>query len=162
MDIVLRALRLPESATVAPAAGGASASAWKVEADGNQYIVRLSDSAELATARLSAMAAARGAGLPVPDLLRRASTSLGEGVLLSWLPGVPLAQVLLQSPAAARDLGHAMGAMQRRLHEVKAPMNLPAVIIDAGDPFAARRGIPWVPPGGGRLFPPPAPPPTTL
>ncbi len=151
MDSVLSALGLSDAAVVEPAPGGASASAWKVEADGKQYVLRLSGSAELATARLSAMAAALVAGLPVPDLVRRSSTSLGEGVLLSWLPGVPLAEVLLQSPAAARDLGHAMGAMQRRLHALKAPMNLRAVSVDADDPFAAGRGIPGLPDGDALL-----------
>jgi aminoglycoside phosphotransferase (APT) family kinase protein len=151
VDIVLRALGLPKSAVVEPAAGGASASAWKVRADGDQYVLRLSDSAEMTAARLSAMAAARGAGLPVPDLVRRASTGRDEVLLLSWLPGVPLADVLVQSPETARDLGHAMGALQRRLHEVTAPMDVPAVITDADHPFAAGRGIPGLPEGDALL-----------
>lgn len=151
MDIVLRALGLPERAVVEPAAGGASASAWKVQADGNQYVLRLSDSAGLTAARLSAMAAARVAGLPVPELVRRANTPLGEAVLLSWLPGTPLADVLVQSPETASDLGHAMGAMQRRLHEVTAPMDVPAVITDPDHPFAAGRGIPGLPEGDALL-----------
>ena len=147
MDSALRALGLPESAVVEPAAGGASASAWKVRADGNQYVLRLSDSARLTTGRLSAMAAARVAGLPVPDVVRRSSTALGEAVLLSWLPGVPLAQVLVKSPGTARDLGYAMGAIQRRLHQVTAPEDVRAVITDPDHPFAAGRGIPELPDG---------------
>jgi aminoglycoside phosphotransferase (APT) family kinase protein len=44
-----------------------------------------------------------------------------------------------------------MGAMQRRLHEVWAPMDVPAVITDADHPFAAGRGIPGLPEGDALL-----------
>jgi aminoglycoside phosphotransferase (APT) family kinase protein len=151
VDSVLSALGLSSSAAVEPAGGGASASAWQVESDGRRYVLRLSDSAELTTARLSALAAARVAGLPVPRLVRRASTSLGEAVLLSWLPGVPLADVLVKSPESVRDLGNAMGVMQRRLHGVRAPMDVPAVVTDPDHPFVAGQGILGLPDGDALL-----------
>ena len=151
MKRVLSALRLSASAVIEPAGGGASASAWKVESDGRRYILRLSDSAELTTARLSALAAACRGGLPVPRLIRRSKTLLGEAVLLSWLPGVPLADAVVHSPESVRDLGLAMGAMQRRLHEVTAPKDVPAVTADPHLPFAAGRGIPELPDGDALL-----------
>jgi aminoglycoside phosphotransferase (APT) family kinase protein len=147
----LSALGLSTLAAVEPVGRGASASAWQLESDGRRYILRLSDSDELTTARLSALAAARVADLPVPRLVRRAKTSLGEAVLLSWLPGIPLADAVAQSPESVRDLGHAMGAMQRRLHEVTAPMDVPAVVTDPDHPFVAGRGIPGLPDGDALL-----------
>jgi len=77
---VMQALGLPGDAAVRPAAGGASGSAWKVRAAGEDYALRISTSVSLVDGRLAAMAAARRAGLPAPELVGRASVAGREGL----------------------------------------------------------------------------------
>lgn len=143
----LRGLGLPANADVAPAAAGASGSAWRVRVEGATWVMRLAGSAAMADSRLTAMAAARDAGLPAPDLLRRTSTADGEVILLSWLPGVPLLDVLTRVPAQSRRYGERMGRLQRRLHRIAAPPKVVRAADDAGHPFGAGRGVPSLPDG---------------
>jgi len=142
----MRALGLPGEALVEPAAGGASGSAWRVRAGAQSYVLRIS-SVRLANARLAAMAAARDAKLPAPRLIRRAGTSAGEAVLLSWQPGINLLETMMATPSDAPHWGRRMGEMQRRLHDILAPTELPSVISDRGHPFGAGIGTTGLPDG---------------
>lgn len=139
------ALGLPHDARVGPAAGGASGSAWRVEVGATRFVLRRERSRRLTDARLAAMAGARSAGLPAPELVRRATVDAGETVLLSWLPGRSLAEVLMEASADAPHWGHAMGRLQRRLHDVRAPADLPDAY--ATRPFDAGGDLPTLPVG---------------
>lgn len=144
-DEVIRALGLPADASVEPASGGASGDAWRVHAAGESYVIRAATSSASVDARLAAMAAARTAGFPVPDLLARARVGDRDLVLLSWLPGTSLLETLNGMPSDAPRLGRLMGEMQRRLHTIRAPEQLPGT--DAGFPFAAGGDDPRMPRG---------------
>ena len=146
----VRNLDLGPDAVVEPAAGGASGSAWLVRIPGRRYVLRLS-SRSLTDGRLGAMAAARGGGLPAPELIRRAAIPHGDAMLLSWLPGRTLYEALLHSPGETSRWGRLMGEMQRLLHKIAAPPDLTDVLEDAAQPFAAGRGVAQLPDGGALL-----------
>ena len=143
----LRALGVPDDAGVEPAAGGASGSAWRVTSGNTTCVLRMLGSSASASSRLAAMAAARDAGLPVPDVLRRASTEHADAALLSWMPGIPLLDALARTPARTGQYGERMGRLQRRLHGVHAPPDVVRVADDAGHPFGAGRAVDGLPRG---------------
>ena len=137
---VVRRLGLGPDAVIEPAAGGASGSAWKVRAAGDSYVLRLASSNALTDARLAAMATALAAGLPAPRLIRRVTTAEVDAVLLSWLPGRSLYEVLVDDPTSTRRWGRLMGEMQRRLHGLVAPTAVIDVLDDGVHPL--RLGAP--------------------
>jgi aminoglycoside phosphotransferase (APT) family kinase protein len=143
---VREALGLSDEAVVEPA-GGASGSAWRVRTATEVLMLRRASSDRAADAWLSAVRAARAADLPAPELLRRATTAAGEMVLLSWLPGISLMDAVLAAPADAPRWGRQMGELQRRLHEIAAPPELPSVTTDRGHPFVAGAGMDRIPEG---------------
>ena len=148
---VARRLDLGSDAVIEPAAGGASGSAWKVRAAGASYVLRLESSIALTDARLAAMATALAAGLPAPQLIRRVTAGDVEAVLLSWLPGRSLYDVLVGDLGSTRRWGRLMGETQRRLHEIVAPTSLIDVLDDGVHPFAGGRGIADLPNGDAVL-----------
>ncbi len=148
---VVRRLGLGSDAVIEPAAGGASGSAWKVRAGGESYVLRLESSIALTDARLAAMASALAGGIPAPQLIRRVTAREVDAVLLSWLPGRSLYEVLVGDPESARRWGRLMGEMQRRLHGIVAPTALIDVLDDGVHPFTAGRGIADMPYGNAVL-----------
>ena len=147
VSAALTALGVPSDAEVEPAAGGASGSAWRVSVGGTTWVMRTLGSGRTASSRVAAMAAAGGAGLPAPEVLRRATTPAGEVALLAWLPGVPLFEALARAPALTGHYGQRMGRLHRRLHEVEAPAEVIGSSEDMGHPFGAGRGVPGLPHG---------------
>jgi aminoglycoside phosphotransferase (APT) family kinase protein len=143
----LTALGVPADAEVEPAAGGASGSAWRVSVGGTTCVMRTLGTATTARSRVAAIAAARGAGLPAPEVLRRATTPAGEVALLAWLPGIPLLEALARAPARTRHYAERMGRLHRRLHEVQAPAEVTRASEDTGHPFGAGRAVPGLPHG---------------
>ena len=147
----IEALALPADAEVEPAPGGASGMAWRVRAGRETFALRLDRSGRHTDGRLAAMAAAREAGIPAPRLLRRAATSAGEAVLLSWLPGVTMLEALDADPDGAGSWGQLAGALQRRLHAITAPPSVISVRDDADLPFDAGRAVAELPAGEALL-----------
>ena len=148
---VVRRLGLGPDAVIEPAAGGASGSAWKVRAAGDSYVLRLATSNALTESRLAAMATALAAGLPAPRLIRWVTTAEVDAVLLSWLPGRSLYDVLVDDPTGTRRWGRLMGEMQRRLHGLVAPTAVIDVLGDGVHPFAAGGAVADLPVGDALL-----------
>jgi len=144
-------LGLPPEAVVEPAPGGATGTVWRVRTATASYTMRLASSSRLTDGRLAAIAAARDAGLPAPELIRRASTPDGEAVLLSWLPGGPMYGSLRRDPTRARRWGQLTGELQRRLHEIDAPDAVIDVRAEGLHPFDAGRSIVGLPEGRALL-----------
>ena len=120
----LTAIDLPAGAAVEPT-GGATGETWKVWYAGTPYALRCvvpgpGDSARFA-GQLAAMRAAGAAGLPVPEEVRHARTARVEVVLLSWLPGRTVADVLRAGLGSAYRMGELMGAAQRRCTACRRP-----------------------------------------
>jgi hypothetical protein len=143
----IAALGLPANTTVEPLVGGASESAWRIGVKGVFFVMRSASSPELSNGRLDAMFAARCAGLPAPELIKRSPDSGREVVLLSWLEGRSLFDVISEHPAKAEYWGRRMGLLQRRLHEVVAPDSMLDVRLDPTHPFAVGRDVPGLPDG---------------
>lgn len=144
-------LGLPPEAVVEPAPDGATGTVWRVRTATASYTMRLASSSRLTDGRLAAIAAARDAGLPAPELIRRASTPDGEAVLLSWLPGGPMYGSLRRDPTRARRWGQLTGELQRRLHEIDAPDAVIDVRAEGLHPFDAGRSIVGLPEGRALL-----------
>ncbi len=151
LEDVVRGLGLGPDAAIEPAAGGASGSAWRVRPPGASYVLRLASSSALTDARLAAMATALAGGLPAPQLIRRVTTAEVDAVLLSWLPGRSLYDVLVADPKSTRRFGRLMGEMQRHLHGIVAPTSLIDVLDDGVHPFAAGREVGGLPSGNALL-----------
>jgi Ser/Thr protein kinase RdoA (MazF antagonist) len=101
----------------------------------------------MAAGRLAAMAAARAAGLPAPAFVARGSLPDGQALLLEWLPGVSLFEVLARKPGDAEEWGSVMGEAQRRLHAVTAPDAVIRVDAPGVHPFDAGCGLEGLPAG---------------
>lgn len=108
----------PDTAT--ESAGGATGRLWRVRTADGTYALRLTRQ----KGEFAAMAAARGAGLPVPEVRKQAETPDGVAALLTWSRGIPLAGALREQPENARRLGEAVGATQRRINDIPAPPEL--------------------------------------
>jgi len=132
---VLDRLGVGGSAETEPAPGGASGSAWFVRDGRDRYVLRLDGSTFRTDARLAAMDAAREAGLPAPALVRRSDESGRIALLLTFLEGVPVLDLLLRSADDATEWAFRMGALHRRLHAVVAPPAVIPVTDDRGRPF---------------------------
>lgn len=103
-------------------AGGATGMTWRVHGADADLCLRVVPSAS-ATHELAAMSSAAVA-VPVPALVERAPIASGTALLLSWLPGRSMLDVVLADPGGAHDAGAMLGACQRRLHGVLAPRSL--------------------------------------
>ena len=110
-----------DPATPTSSVGGSTGRLWRVDTAEGPYALRLTPQ----PGELAAMAAARSAGLPVPEVLNQASTDDGTALLLTWLSGIPVAEAIRRNPASAAALGETVGAAQRRLHDVPAPAGVP-------------------------------------
>jgi aminoglycoside phosphotransferase (APT) family kinase protein len=139
---MLERLGVDPSAEVEPAAGGASGSAWFVRAGAERYVLRVDGSTLRTGARLAAMEAAREAGLPAPAPVRRSDEPGRIGLLLTYLEGVPVLDLVLRSVDDAIAWARRMGELQRRLHAVVAPPAVISVADETGRPFhlGAMRG----------------------
>lgn len=147
LEAALRALGLPDDADVNPAAGGASGSAWRVDLAEGTFVIRFAGSPPIARSRLAAMEAASAAGLPVPEIVRAATSTHGEVVLLRWLPGVSLLDAVSRAPTDTTHYAKRMGALHRRLHAIAAPPDVVRVADDGGHPFNAGRDVAGLPRG---------------
>jgi aminoglycoside phosphotransferase (APT) family kinase protein len=132
---VLDRLGIGRSAEVEPAPGGASGSAWFVRAGNERYVLRVDGSTLRTAARLAAMDAARVAGLPAPALVRRSDEPGRIALLLTYLEGVPVLDLLRSSSESATEWAFRMGTLHRRVHAVTAPPTVLSVNDEAGRPF---------------------------
>ena len=132
---VLERLGVGRAAEVDPAPGGASGAAWFVRDGSSRYVLRVDGSTFRTDARLAAMDAAREAGLPAPQLVRRSDEADRIALLLTYLEGVPVLEILLRSADSATQWAFRMGAMHRRLHQVVAPPAVMPVTDERGRPF---------------------------
>ena len=140
-------LGLPADAVIERIDRGASGNAWRVETGRTRYVLRLEGSARLAESRIAAMAAAQDGGLPVPTPIAMTTTPSGHAVLLTWLPGASMLEILRRDPSTVASWGRLAGELHRSVHAITAP----APVLDVHDPrvgpFAAGRDMPGLPEG---------------
>lgn len=122
----LTAVGLPADARW-EATTGATGELFRVSVGDATYALRLVSSASAVVGVLAVMAAARGAGLPVPELMRQADWANGHALLFEWMPGSSVPAAVDSDPAGAGELGRQLGITQRVIHQITAPAGLPAV-----------------------------------
>lgn len=121
--MVLDALGYRDATDIEPLTGGWDTHLWRFEADGRALVLRvyrptapLEALAPVAANEVAAMRAAQAGGLPVPEVVREAAFDGAPALVLSWMPGEPLADVLKRKPWQMRSWGREFGRLQARLH----------------------------------------------
>lgn len=97
---------------------------YKVEADGRQYLLRLSppERPEKRRAEYDTITSLHGKGLPVPQPVRMGKADGREYALYLWTPGEDANDVLPTLPPAQQyAMGVQAGEALRQIHEIPAP-----------------------------------------
>ena len=120
---MLRSLGFSGTPTVTPVQGGFDMAMWKVE-DGDQTyalrVFRAGAHTDCEHERV-VMAAARAAGLPVPEVHAAGVWQDHPALLITWLAGRMVADELRARPWQVWRLGISFGRMQAAIHAVPAP-----------------------------------------
>ena len=122
-QIILASLGIRDAAQVEPVTGGADTIIWRVTWGGQVYALRLLRPEQVATCEreVAAMQIAAAGGIPVPQVIQKVMWEDHPVLLLSWMPGKPLAKQLLERPGLGWRLGQAFGEMQAALHKIALP-----------------------------------------
>jgi aminoglycoside phosphotransferase (APT) family kinase protein len=130
---ILAALGQASPARVTQVTGGADTAIWRVQQEGRVSALRVfrPEQAGAAGREVTVMAAAAARGLPAPAVFAQGTWQERPALLLSWMPGRPLAHELSRRPWQAWTLGTAFGRMQAAIHATPAP----AALIDSAPWF---------------------------
>jgi aminoglycoside phosphotransferase (APT) family kinase protein len=120
---ILRSLGINGTPTITPVQGGFDMAMWKVEYEDQVYALRVFQSGghEDYEHERVVMAAARAAGLPVPEVHASGVWQDHPALLITWLAGRMVADELRARPWQVWRLGIAFGRMQAAIHSVPAP-----------------------------------------
>ncbi|GHO62619.1 hypothetical protein KSC_015110 [Ktedonobacter sp. SOSP1-52] len=120
---ILETLGLLDVTAVAPVHGGTDTAIWRVEKAGTVYALRVFQKGEDDDCQREqvVMQAALAAGLPVPQVHAMGKWHDYPALLLSWLPGRPVAEELRAHPWRAWSQGVLFGQMQATIHTLAAP-----------------------------------------
>lgn len=123
---ILQFLNFPSPTRIAPVQGGTDTTLWRVIYPHATYALRLLDKGRqhLYEREMAVMQTASAAGLPIPQIHAQGIWQDHPVLLLSWLPGTPLAHELMAHPWKAWHLGYQFGQMQARIHALAAPQQL--------------------------------------
>lgn len=120
---ILSLLGINGTPTVIPVQGGFDMAMWKVEYEGQTYALRVFEPGrhEDCERERVVMAAARAAGLPVPEVHGVGVWQDHPALLITWLAGRMVADELRARPWHLWRLGIVFGRMQAAIHAVPAP-----------------------------------------
>ena len=120
---ILQTLGLTGATAVTPVHGGSDTVIWQVQRANEVYSLRVFDEGQddECEREKMVMQAAIDAGLPVPQVYTAGTWRDHPGLLLSWLPGWPIADELRKRPWRAWNLGVLFGCMQAAIHLIPAP-----------------------------------------
>jgi aminoglycoside phosphotransferase (APT) family kinase protein len=123
---ILQFLNFPSPTAIFPVQGGTATTLWRIIYPDATYALRLLGKGRehIYEREIAVMQTASNAGLPVPQIHARGIWQDYPVILLSWLPGKPLADELLTHPWKAWYLGYQFGQMQARIHALTAPQQL--------------------------------------
>lgn len=128
---VLRALGVEDARVVEPVAGGWDTAIWRVDRGAVSSALRLFRPEQASTARREALALRALVGhAPVPEVQAEGTWRGRPALLLSWVPGRPLAHALRARPWLAWRLGYAFGRAQARIHAVPVTAALRQIETD--------------------------------
>ncbi len=120
---------------------------WKFQREGAPYALRVVRLARNADAggrladfefELAAMEVAREAGMPVPAVAARGVFEGAPFMVMEWLPGATILDLVRRRPWQARRLGREFGRLQARLHTLSSDRLRPLADTD----WVARAGHP--------------------
>ena len=121
----IRSVDWPEPADIEPVTGGWDTHMWSFTApDGNKRALRVyrthsiffGESADAEARREEAAMRATGDTLPVPAIDFSATYAEIPFLILEWMPGRPLVEVLQRRPWLTVRLGRAFSRLQAQLH----------------------------------------------
>jgi aminoglycoside phosphotransferase (APT) family kinase protein len=120
---ILSALGINGTPTVTSVQGGFDMALWKVEYESQTYALRVFGAGrqEDYEREQAVMAAARSAGLPVPEVYRAGIWQDHPVLLITWLAGRMVADELHTRPWCLWRMGIVFGRMQAAIHSVPAP-----------------------------------------
>ncbi|HEX4204317.1 MAG TPA: phosphotransferase [Ktedonobacteraceae bacterium] len=120
---ILQTLGLLDITSVVSVQGGTDTAIWRVESAGRMYALRVFQRGQHDDCQQEhvVMEAARAAGLPVPHVHAEGTWCEHPALLLSWLPGKPIAEELYAHPWRAWRLGVMFGRMHAAIHDITAP-----------------------------------------
>ncbi len=120
---ILQTLGLTDATAVTPVHGGSDTAIWQVERASEVYALRVFDEGQHDDCEQEKMImqAAMDAGLPVPQVHTAGTWRDRPALLLSWLPGWPIADELRKRPWRAWNLGVLFGCMHAAIHLIPAP-----------------------------------------
>jgi aminoglycoside phosphotransferase (APT) family kinase protein len=120
---ILRSLGIDGTPTVTPVQDGFDMAIWKVEYEDQTYALRVFRPGEHEECEHEqvVMAAARAAGLPVPEVNAAGVWQDHPALLITWLAGRMVADELRTRPWQVWRLGISFGRMQAAIHAVPAP-----------------------------------------
>lgn len=141
---ILRVLGHPGPAQVFPVSGGADTAMWRIEQDGQIFALRVfrPEQAAMARREVSAMEMARAGSLPVPVVHIAGVWQDRPALLLTWMPGRPLAHELTARSWRSWSLGVALGRTQAAMHAIPVPsghLGQPPSWVDWAEPDDALR-----------------------
>jgi aminoglycoside phosphotransferase (APT) family kinase protein len=121
---VLSSLGLVGAHDLARLRGGWDNYLWRFcDAAGNQRVLRLFRNTgttealhAVAANEVAAMEAARSCDLPVPDVLKVGDYQGAPALVIEWMDGMPLVDVVKRRPWQARAWGREFGRLQAKLH----------------------------------------------
>lgn len=120
---ILSSLGMDGTPTVTAVQGGFDMALWKVEYEGQNYALRVFGTGRQQDyeREQAVMAAARSAGLPVPEVQRAGLWQGHPALLMTWLSGHTVADELYMRPWHLWRVGVVFGRMQAAIHAVPAP-----------------------------------------
>ncbi|MBA2679113.1 MAG: aminoglycoside phosphotransferase family protein [Ktedonobacteraceae bacterium] len=123
---ILHVLGLTDATSVTPVHGGSDTAIWQVERGGSIYALRVFGEGRHDDCEREklVMQATFAGGLPVSQVYAEGIWHEHPALLLSWLPGWPLADELRVRPWRAWKLGILFGHMQASIHALPAPGGL--------------------------------------
>lgn len=122
---ILAKLDVAHVSAIESVSGGSDTSIWKVTHGDQISALRLfrTEQADSARRESIAMLAAQRI-VPVPQLRKLGVWQDRPALLLEWMPGVPLLDLLISEPERADEFGIALGRTQALIHTVQAPVEL--------------------------------------
>jgi aminoglycoside phosphotransferase (APT) family kinase protein len=119
----LAALEVGDIRTTQPIAGGMDTLIWRVNTLDGAYALRLfrPDQRDQCAKEVRLMEMVRARGMPVPQVIAHGAWNERPVLLMEWVAGRTVLDVVLERPDLCGPLGRSMGRLQARLHAISAP-----------------------------------------
>ena len=129
---VLADLGIYNPSSVKQISGGNDTAMWLVKSADVKYALRIlrHNEKKQFQAEQTAIELAEKANLPVPKIVAKGIFNEFPAILLSWCPGVTLAQQLFLKPWLIWKLGMMFGRMQAKMHTITALPNIFHFVTD--------------------------------